>query len=310
MFVYFLTLKQSNMTPFGTLQGYLKRILVSVDNQHALSSLRALSSVSFLVQLHKSPETPEEYKRFALLLLLTIARRSRVPEQVHEAYRALCKLGIVSEDDLTYTSHDICKCTDHVPCMCIAYNRKIKELHDQADPKKFWENKMFMWLLWLVENYDNECRPKDIRDGSSAAMDEAFLKVRCSLFMLDFMSFWTDCRSLAYLAKFLEDFIEISVDIHRSMNPQYAVKQSNEEESYDTGRGECGGCDNCNTPEKMFLKEHRVRFTHIQTVLQQKLSKTTKHAEKEIIQTMLDDVNKLDTLLHTNSPSTKVVNDY
>jgi hypothetical protein len=303
MFVYFLTLKQSNMTPFVMLIALLKQILVSVDNQSALSSLRKLSSVSFLVQLHNSPETPENYKRLALLLLLTIARRSRVPEQVAEAYRALCELNIVSEDDLQYTSHDICKCTGHVPRMCIAYNTKIKELHDQADPKKFWENKMFMWLLWLVENYENERRPKDIRDGSSAAMDEAFLKVRCSLFMLDFMSFWTDCRSVKYLARFLEDFIEISVDIHRSMNPQYAVKQYNEE-SYETGCRGCGecdgcdGCDDCNTPKKMFLKEHRVRFTHIQTVLQQKLSTTTEH-EKEIIQTMLGKLNNLDTLLHS-----------
>lgn len=286
------------MTPFVMLIALLKQILVSVNNQCALLSLREISSVSFLVKLYSDPETPENYKRLALLLLLTIARRSRVPEQVHEAYRALCELGIVSEDDLQDTSHDICKCTGHVLCMCIAYNRKIKELHDQADPTKFWENQMFMWLLWLVENYENERRPKDIRDGSSAAMDEAFREFRYSLFMLDFMRFYAGRQSVKYLAKFLEDFISISDDTYNRMNQQYAGEQCDEEEDYDTGCRDCDGCDNCNTPEKMFLKEHQVRFMHIQTVLQQKLSKTTEH-EKKIIETMLNDVNDLNTRLHS-----------
>jgi hypothetical protein len=298
MFVYFIILKQSDMTSAVVVHALLKQILVSNDNQGALLSLRKLSSVPYLKKVYSDQETPENDKRLALLLLLTIARRSRVLEQVDEAYNALRELHIVSEDDLNYTSHDKCKCTGHVWCMCIAYNKKIKELYDQADPTKFWENQMFMWLLWLVENYENEHRPENIRDGSSAVMEEAFEKLRCSLFMLDFMRFYNSRRSVEYLSKFLNDFISISVCTYNDMNPQYAGEQCDEEESSDTECRDCDGCDNCNTHEKMFLKEHQVRFMHIQTVLQQKLLTATEH-EKKIIQTMLDDVNNLHTRLHS-----------
>lgn len=269
--------------------------ILTTNNQSALSPLQELSDITFLEKMYSDPETPENYKRLALLLLLTIARRSNVPEQVHEADRALRELRIVSDDDLNYTSRNICKCTGHVRCMCIAYNKRITELYGQADPTKFWENQMFMWLLWLVENYENECRPKDIRDGISAAMDQAFQEFRYSLFMLDFMRFYAGHRSVKYLSIVLKDFIGISNDTYNRMNPQY----EEEEEDYDTGCRDCDGCDNCNTPEKMFLKEHRVRFAHIQGVLQQKLSTTTDHNKKKIVEKMLDDVNDLNTRLHS-----------
>lgn len=286
------------MTSAVVAHALLEQILVSNDNQGALLSLRKLSSVPLLKKVYNDQETPENDKRLALLLLLIIARRSRVSEQVDKAYNALRELGIVSEDDLNYTSHIKCKCTGHVQCMRIAYNKKIKELYDQADTTKFWENQMFMWLLWLVENYENERRPENIKDGSSAVMDEAFQKFRCSLFMLDFMRFYDGRQSIGYLSKFLKDFISISVCTYNDMNPQYAGEQCNEEEDYDTGCRDCDGCDNCNTPEKMFLKEHQVRFMHIQAVLQQKLLTVTEH-EKKIVEKMLNDVNDLNTRLHS-----------
>lgn len=271
--------------------------ILTTDIQYAIQHLLKLSSVSFLVNLYSDPKTSVNDKRFALSLLLTIARRSRVPKQVREACMALHELGIVSENDLQYTSHFICECTGMTcMCMCIAYDSKIKEQCDQADPTKFWENQMFMWLLRLVENYVNEGRPKYI-DELSPAMDEAFMEFRWSFFMLNFISFYDSRRSVKSLYELLKDFIINSDDTHKRMNPIYNVEKCDKED-YDTECRDCDGCDNCNTSDRMFLKEHRLRFMHIQTVLQQKLLTATQNDTMDIIQIMLVDVNDLNARLH------------
>ncbi len=280
--------------PLDEVNTILVRILFSANDEVAIQHLRNLSDISYLIGLYHNSKKSEDEERLVLMLLLTIAQHSRTPDRKEEARKALLKLDIVCENDLTYVQHNLCECKGCSKCMCWAYLRKLEQLYEQIDPcinelQSYWVHRNTKCIVHLVKN-DNNLSP-----SCSETMTETFEMFRCTFFMFSFIQLYDGCHSVQYLNKLLAKFIEISMETYNEMNPRLSQLKKGEDGEYQWQEE-----PQEKYVDSLFLQEHDARHMHIVQILQNKLSaSTTNEKQKTMIHEMLGRVEELTTMLHT-----------
>lgn len=259
------------MNPCELLFMLMMQILTAKTDERAMVPLQELSKITFLERLYVDAETPENIKMLAKLLLLTIAQRSRKAGRKEEAVNALLGLNMVCAEDVCENVACECKC-----CRCA-----MKSIYDDMDPTInntciYWDYKYIKYLAWLVENDEN------LSPYCSKTMEEAFNMFRCAFFMSSFTQLYGSHLRLDALNILLNEFINITVEAYKTMNPKY------------------DGChDDKNHIDRCFLQEHQTRALHIRTVLQEKMT-LAYESKKDIIHQMLVRVNALNVVLCPN----------
>jgi len=275
-------------------------MLFSKDNEVAIVHLHSLSNIQFLSDLYRVPQKSKHDKRLAMMLLLTIALRSRTPDRKEEARKALIELNIVREKDLTYVQHDICECKGCSKCMCWAYLHKLQQIRDELDPcindhESYWLYRNTRWIVCLVNNDENLSR------YDSDTMFEAFEMVRQTYFMLKFMSLCDEHNSVERLCGLVDRFIKISTETYNDMNPRLSqLKKVENGEDGEDGEYQWQEVPQEKYVNSLFLQEHEARYIHIVQILQNKLSEsTTNEEQKTMISEVLGRLEELNTMLHT-----------